>query len=139
MTTDPVVRACLAVWQAFRHLGFEPDEIRCIYTSAFSLDVDVRRDLFSSDELESTGHEGVAYLSVETQGRRFIAAVGTTHLNDVEFGAAWSRAAHAFDAATDEERDALWHESQLGWQLGAIAVALEAHGIRLPGRTRATA
>lgn len=139
MTSDPVLRACLAVWQAFRRLGFEGSEIQCIYTSAFLLSVDARSKLFATDELESTGHEGVAFMSVESQGRRFIAAVGTTHLSDVEFSAAWSHAAHAYEAATDEERAALWHESQIEHQLGAIALAVEAHGIHLPGRTRATA
>jgi len=107
----PALRECLGYFEAFRRLGFPPDDIY------FFL------------------HRGVAYAKLMTQGREFTCSAGLMDCSSEDFMSEWTRVGNAFNAREipDPDMRRICSECQAFSNSVVFMTSLTVKGIVLPG------
>lgn len=109
-TFPPVIQEALCVFEAFRRLGFQADDIYMVHDD-----------------------HGMGIL-LKSGGREFNVRVGEVPVSGPKLGALWEQAAEAWNSAPQHEIDALWRKSAVLRNGTGLCSALILHGFPL-GRT----
>ena len=113
----PALRELLAVFEAWRKLGFTSDQIYAL-PEAIAPDAGL-----------------VPALVLRAQGRQFI-ITAPAPFPKAEFVDAWIKAAEAWNKGTDEERDVVWRGSVVYKHAVPLVTAMIAKGFNLVDAAR---
>lgn len=116
------LREGLAVYEALRRLGFQPDEIRPVFA--------VDKDGFFAIALVHPDFPNGGAITPETA--RFVVLVGVQHVLLDEMRELWPKVAVAWNEAPDDVTRRIWQESEVANNPEKLIAPIVAKGIRLP-------
>lgn len=104
----PTLKQALGFFEAFRRMGFTPDEIYAAYGSL--------------------GQKGRVQIILKAQDRIFSCDAGLVDYREDEFKKRWEEASHLWNNATQEETKIVWDASYARKNATQLIMAMSGRG-----------